>query len=402
MRIAHTSDWHLGHRRFDRLTRTGINVREADVARSSSRLIDALLIVEPDVILVAGDVFDHVHPSNHAVVHALSEMARLRAALPDAIIVMVAGNHDAAKQSATGSILPAFAQHGVHVVDRGVKRLRFDDDLSILCVPDVPGVDRSNLTPDAEARRNILLIHCGIDGAKQAGARRQDVSQDQIAAPEWDLVAAGDFHDVERVTEKAWYCGAIDLVSSNVWAENKTKGFLVHDLDDDAHEFIELPPSRTIVDLPLIYGRDLAAAQLDALIAGALDSIPGGYENAVVRLVVSDVSRETAHALDQRAIKRYRARCLSFQLDLRKPERESLPMIIRDGQRRLSMGEILEAHVAKRELPPDVDRAAMLVEMHRYVADAYGSEAAGPSPAEWTHPTNEPKAVGSTAGVVAA
>jgi DNA repair protein SbcD/Mre11 len=399
-RIAHTSDWHLGHRRYDRLTQTGINTREADVARSFSRLIDALIIVEPDVILVAGDVFDHVHPSNHAVVHALSEMARLRAAVPDAIVIMVAGNHDAPRQSATGSILPVFAQHGVHVIDRGAERLRFGD-LSVLCVPDTPGVERLNLTPDPDARQNVLLIHCGIQGAKQAGAYGHDVSLEQIAAPEWDLIAVGDFHDVERVTERAFYCGAIDVVSSNPWVENKTKGFLVHDLDDDSHEFIELPSSRTIVDLPLIYGRDLAAAQLDALIADALASVPGGYENAIVRLVVSDVSRETGHALDQRAIKRYRARCLSFQLDLRKPERESLPMIIRDGQRRLSMGEILEAHVAKRELPPDVDRAAMLVEMHRYVADAYGSEAAGPSPAEWTNPTNETKAVDSTAGAAA-
>jgi DNA repair exonuclease SbcCD nuclease subunit len=398
MRIAHTSDWHLGHRRFDRLTPTGINVREADVARSFSRLVDALIIVEPDVILVAGDVFDQVRPSNHAVVHALNETARLRAALPNAPILMLAGNHDAPKQSATGSILPIFAQHDVRVVDRAVERIRLGD-LSVLCVPEAPGIDRSNLVPDSDAPWNVLLMHGQVEGSKQAGAWARGVTLDDLEAPSWNLVALGDFHDVERLSDRAFYCGAIDLVSSNVWKEQKAKGFLVHEIEDGSHEFIELPASRTVIDLPLIYGRDLSAADLDALIAEAMASVPGGYEDAVVRLVVADVSRETSNALDWRTIKRFRARCLSFQLDLRKPERESLPMVIRDGRRRLSLEELATAHVAKREIPPDVDRAAMLEAMHRYVADAYGEDAAGPAPDQWTTP--EPKAVSETAGAAA-
>jgi DNA repair protein SbcD/Mre11 len=387
MRIAHTSDWHLGHRRFDRITPTGINVREADVARSFSRLIDALVIVEPDVVLVAGDVFDQVRPSNHAVVHALSETARLRAALPSAAIVMIGGNHCTPKASGTGSILPIFAQHGVRVVDRSVDRIRLGD-LSILCAPDAPGVDRTRLEPDAAAQWNVLLFHGEIDGAKQGGAWAKGVTLDALGAPGWDLIAAGHFHDVERVGENAWYSGAIDLVSSNVWAEQKVKGFLVHDLEDDSHEFVELPQSRTVADLPPIDGRSVAAADLDAMIASSLEAIPGGCDGAVIRLVVRDVTRETAHQLDDRALRRFRARALNFALDLRKPERETATIRTRDAAgRKRSLAEIVAERLGARELASDVDRAELLAKAHAYVADAYGAEAAGPPPNEWEQPS---------------
>ena len=59
-------------------------------------------------MLIAGDVFHQVRPTNTAILHAYLQFARLRAALPQAEVVMIAGNHDTPRSSETGCILRLF------------------------------------------------------------------------------------------------------------------------------------------------------------------------------------------------------------------------------------------------------------------------------------------------------
>ena len=94
MRLVHFSDLHLGFRQYQRLTPGGINQREADVAKSFQTAIDRVITMRPDLVLVGGDVFHNVRPTNPAIVHAFLQLSRLRAGLPDTPVVIVAGNHD--------------------------------------------------------------------------------------------------------------------------------------------------------------------------------------------------------------------------------------------------------------------------------------------------------------------
>ena len=94
MRLIHLSDLHLGYRQYQRLTPGGINQREADVAATFRTAIDRVIALRPDAIVVAGDVFHSVRPTNQAILHAFLQFSRLRQSLPDAAIVLVAGNHD--------------------------------------------------------------------------------------------------------------------------------------------------------------------------------------------------------------------------------------------------------------------------------------------------------------------
>ena len=94
MRLVHLSDLHLGFRQFQRQTAAGINQREADVATVFRGVIDRIIAVAPDVVVLAGDIFHNVRPPNPAILHAFAQFSRLTAALPDAIVVMIAGNHD--------------------------------------------------------------------------------------------------------------------------------------------------------------------------------------------------------------------------------------------------------------------------------------------------------------------
>src|SRR5881392_1529858 len=104
MRLVHISDLHLGYRQYQRLTPTGVNQREADVAGTFRLAVDRIIGLEPDVIIVAGDVFHTARPTNQAILHAFLQFSRLVHALPSTEIVIVAGNHDTPRSSDVGGI----------------------------------------------------------------------------------------------------------------------------------------------------------------------------------------------------------------------------------------------------------------------------------------------------------
>src|SRR4051812_34684090 len=140
MRLIHLSDIHLGFRQYQRQTPTGINQREADVANSLRRVIDTVIELRPDLVLIGGDVFHTVRPTNPAILHAFQQFSRLMQMLPDSRVVMVAGNHDTPRTAETGCILRLFTPLGITVVEGEVKSVSIPElDLVILAVPDMPG-----------------------------------------------------------------------------------------------------------------------------------------------------------------------------------------------------------------------------------------------------------------------
>ena len=392
MRLVHLADLHLGFRQYQRLTPTGINQREADVARSFQRAVDRTIALAPDLVLVAGDVFHTVRPSNPAILHAFQQFARLRAALPQALLVMVAGNHDAPKTSETGCILRLFTECGVHVVDRTAERIDVPErDLSILAVPDVPGETRPKLDPDPARRFNVLLIHGEVAGVlpretTPADRAPMEITAEELGAARWGYVALGHYHVYRAVAPNAYYAGSIDYTSFNAWGELREereggvpgKGIVERDLVSGAHRFHELPRSRALVDLPAVQARGMTAADLDAAIRAAVASIPDGVDDKVVRLVVRDVPRHVARELDHRALREYRRRALHFHLDTRKPE---LTRAMAGGApvRRPSLADTVRDKLRARPLPADVDRDALVALGLRYLADADAAMAAAPA-----------------------
>ena len=105
MRIAHLADMHLGFRQFQRLDASGVNQREVDVAAAFRRAVDAVIAQRPDAVVLAGDLFHSVRPTNRAIIEAFTGLRRLREALPAAPVVLIAGNHDTPRSVEAGSIL---------------------------------------------------------------------------------------------------------------------------------------------------------------------------------------------------------------------------------------------------------------------------------------------------------
>lgn len=379
MRLVHLSDLHLGYRQYQRLTPTGVNQREADVAATFRGVVERIIALRPELVVVAGDVFHNVRPTNQAILHAFQQFSRLVTALPDSKVVLVAGNHDTPRTSETGGILQLFAQLGLYVVDREAKRLSFPDlELSVLAVPDVVGLVKPSFSPDDSARFNVLAMHCGVEGESVAWDRPPlEVAVSELNATRWDYVALGHYHVFREVHDNACYSGSIDYTSVNTWGELREedeagvegKGFIERDLETGKQTFHPIEASRPLVDLPPVQARDMVAADIDQRIRGIVDSCVDGIDDKIVRLIVWDIPRHIARELDQRTIRDYKRRALSFQLDLRRPE---LTRITASGApgRRPSLNDLVREHLMARPIDADIDRTALVDRAIVYLDDA--------------------------------
>ena len=393
MRLVHLSDLHLGFRQYQRLTARGINQREWDVADAFRRAIDKTIAIAPRLVVIAGDVFHNVRPTNAAILQAYRQFSRLRAALPDTVVALVAGNHDTPRTAEMGGILGLFSELGVYVADRQAERWHFPElDLALLAVPDVPGT-RPALVPDAAAKWNVLLLHGEVEGVIPAAAALTDrasmeITREELGAARWDYVALGHYHVYREVEKNAYYSGSIEYASANAWGELVEerehgipgKGIIEHDLATGEHRFHHLPGARRLIDLAPVVARGMSAADLDAAIADTVSRAPGGIDDQVVRLVVRDVPRHIARELDHRQLRELKKRALHFHLDTRRPDVVRL-QASGSPTRRPSLLETVQEKLRSRILPSDVDREALVALGLHYLREADAVAAAVPTDA---------------------
>jgi DNA repair exonuclease SbcCD nuclease subunit len=386
MRLVHLSDLHLGYRQFQRQTTAGMNQREADIARVFRSAIDQIIEIQPDLVLVAGDVFHHVRPSNQATEEAWNGFIRLTRALPEAIVVIVAGNHDAPRVTETVWYPRRFRLLGLHVVSGEPKRLLFPEhDLSILAVPYSPAAHPA-LYPDPAFGRNVLVMHSEIRGviplaASDLERAAAQVDPEDIGYSRWSYVAMGEYHVFRPLAPNAFYSGAMEYSSFNIWGELQEekearvrgKGFIEFDLEKGKKQFHPLTPARPLIDLPVFSAQGMTAPDVDAALSENVSSWPGGIEDSIVRQTILEVPRHISRELDQRALRDYKRKALSFQLDLRRPD------VVRQTSngasgRRASLTDTVRDWLSARTVPPDVPRDALVDLGLRYLRQAEAAE----------------------------
>jgi exonuclease SbcD len=375
VKLAHIADPHLGARQYHRQTPNGINQREADVAQAFRVTVDGVLAARPDVVVIAGDLFHTVRPTNAAIVFAFTQFQRLREALPNTPVILVAGNHDTPRSTETGSILRLFAELGVEVATDEPRRLVFPAlDLAVLAVPHealIP-TERPLLRPEGSARRQVLVLHGEVEGTfpfdrtgvEYGGAV---VSPRDLHLDEWTYVALGHYHVQHRVGPRAWYAGALDYVSPNIWGELADdhahgvdgKGWLLVDLEAGTVERRPVPLARAVLDLEAVGAEGLTAAEVDKLLAARVAGVPGGVRDRIVRLRVHDVPRHVARELDHAAIRALKAEALHFHLDVRPPITQRIVGVGSPGERQ-TLPELVAGYLARWPLPADVDREAFV------------------------------------------
>lgn len=364
LRLAHLADLHLGFRQFERCTPTGMNQREADVEDAVTRTVTDLIAQRPDLVLIAGDVFHAPRPPNASILFLSHQLERLRAALPETRVLIVAGNHDTPRTTQFGSILPLYRRFFVDVVTGGVERLTLRG-CTVTCVPSIAATQP--FTPDPDAAVNVLLLHAAVAGA---GYGAPEVAEEQLAA--WDYVALGDYHIAHQVGPRAWYAGSTEFTSSDPWAEVRAqpeKGYLLVDLEPGAEPVVEFRPiaTRRFLDLPSIDAVHLGPQELDAAIATALGAVE--LTGTVARLVILNVPRDLQRAIDYAALRVFKGQAFHLQVDFRRPEAQAR-MWAANARTVRTLNQVVDAFLEVRVLPPDVDRDALRKLGQEYLAAA--------------------------------
>ena len=375
MRLAHLADPHLGIRRYHRQNQSGINQREADVAKAFRLAVESVIAAQPDAVVIAGDLFHSVRPTNAAIVFAFKQLQRLREALPDAPLILVAGNHDTPRSAETGSILQLFEELGVDVAVDEVRRLEYPAlDLSVLAVPHAPlmAAERPSLRPEGDARYRVLLLHGEIEGVLPTERHTVEyggalVGLRELGVDSWSYVALGHYHVQREIAPNAWYSGSLEYVGNNPWGDQvdeaeqgiRGKGWLLADLEHGTVTREPVEASRAVIDVDPVHAEGLGAEAIDKLIAERLRAIPGGVADRIVRLKVYDVPRHIARELDHAAIRAYKSEALHLHLDIRRPE---LHRTVGTGApgRRQTLPELVHDYLSRRPLPAELDREAFV------------------------------------------
>lgn len=372
MRIAHISDPHLGYRAYNRVNREGVNVREADVFQAFRRALAQVRRIEPDLVVIAGDLFHVVRPSNLTIQHAFRELAQLTTTLR-APLVILGGNHDSPRSADTGCILDLYANlPGVRVAHNDyvqVKLPELNTSVFCLCHRALPRLSSLKIEPDASSAHNVLLAHGTVEGVLRNPYDLIEISRSQVISDSWDYIAFGHYHMFEELAPNAFYAGSLEYTSTNIWSETgQSKGFVEYDLE--ARRIVQFHEiaTREVVDLRPIDAAGLTAADLNRMIAQRVESVPGGWANKIIRLVVENVVRPVQADLDYAAVRAIRADALHFDLQLRPPARDRRIRSDADYGPSRPLEDEWDGFAAARELPPGVDRDRLKTLGREYLA----------------------------------
>src|SRR3989449_10440193 len=215
IKLAHLADLHLGFRQFDRQTPRGTNQREADIAEAFRRAVDDMLDQKPELIVIAGDIFHSVRPTNAAILFFFRELHRLRSGLPASPVVAIAGEHDTPRSTETGTILRLYEALGVAIAIEEARRIVLPKlDCAVLAVPQqaLAQAERPALRPEPGGPTfNVLLTHGVYGGLGEERGTMEDggasLARGLPAPEERGLIAPGHYHPPPSVATHPWDSG---------------------------------------------------------------------------------------------------------------------------------------------------------------------------------------------------
>lgn len=223
MKFIHISDLHIGKR-----------LNEYSLIKDQEYILGEIIRIikeeAPDVVLVAGDVYDKSMPSAEAVGvldNFLAELASLSAKT-----FIISGNHDSAERIAYGE--KVFKKNGIYlspVFDGTIKKETVEDEwgkVNIYLMPfvkphhvkkfseevqtytDAVGWITDSLHID-ENERNVILSHQFVTGAERSDSEEVAVggldNVESTVYEKFDYVALGHIHKCQRIKDNIYYSG---------------------------------------------------------------------------------------------------------------------------------------------------------------------------------------------------
>jgi DNA repair exonuclease SbcCD nuclease subunit len=209
LRLAHCSDIHLDSDYFG--GDWNRSRRDRDRAQFET-LLAAIGDQQPDLMLLAGDLFDHNRASVETIEWACERLAAF--SFP---VVMIPGNHDCLAENAIYH-RHDFAAAGLHILLDPAGQTLTLDELAVAVwgrgmIDHHPG---HRPLADPPPRPDAALWYLGLAHGVHvppAGESRNSspIHAHEIEAAEFDYLALGHIHcarDVSAATTTAWYSGA--------------------------------------------------------------------------------------------------------------------------------------------------------------------------------------------------
>ena len=253
--FVHASDLHLGYAQY------GLEARRQDFDDAFTELVDKTIELQPDFMIIAGDLFHHARPSNTTLENAIRNFRRLRdAEIP---VLTVDGSHDSAPNTITGTILTPLDSAGliihlprhegacwrkpsacyVYGIPNFRSRRRTDEALPAFLAEKPPTLDQSVA--------NVFVLHGAVDlPSVKPPYIEAEISPDLIPDG-FNYYAAGHVHGGYMGKFKTGllvYSGCTETVS---YDEAKLKkGFMHVKVDEKGKvspSFVELASPRKFV-----------------------------------------------------------------------------------------------------------------------------------------------------------
>ena len=271
MKILHTADWHLG-----RTLHHNDLIKEQEFVLK--QIIEIVETQKPDVLIIAGDIYDRSVPPASAVtllndtIIAITELS-----VP---IIAIAGNHDSSER--LDYVQQLLSRQNFHIFGtfkREIPKVVLEDNLGkvhFYCVPYITPEEARYMFEDSSIKsheeamkaiineimlshpkneRSVLIGHCFVAGGLETDSERKIMSiggSELINASVFevfDYVALGHLHRMHsHLGGKVHYSGSIYKYSVSESEHQKTVSMF--DLTDKGIEnfaVIDLVPQKNVL-----------------------------------------------------------------------------------------------------------------------------------------------------------
>ncbi len=256
-RFVHASDLHLGYAQY------GLEVRRQDFDNAFRELVDITIELEPDFMIIAGDLFHQARPTNVTLENTIRSFKRLKdAGIP---VLTVDGSHDSAPNTITSTILYPLDSAGliIHLPRHQGACWRKPECCYVYGIPnyhnrhktqqELPKFMSENIPTPEAGIANIFVLHGAVDlPAIKPPYIEAEISPEQLPSG-FCYYAAGHVHERFLGKFKDGYLAYSGCIETVGYDEAKIiKGFYHVKVDEKGQirpEVIELTSPRRFVIL---------------------------------------------------------------------------------------------------------------------------------------------------------